>query len=90
MAERGRTRLLLVEAPAVLGIDELEALDGRHFAPALQQGLRATLRRDAGFTTALARLVASAFDRAALDIAAGADPAAARQAMRWLVKRLAG
>ncbi len=90
MAERGRTRLMLVEAPAVLGTAELEALDARHFASALQQGLRATLKRDTGFTTALARLVSSAFDRAALDIAAGADPAAARQAMRWLVKRLVG
>lgn len=90
MAKRGRTRLLLVEAPAVLGSAELQALDERHFAPVLQQGLRAALRRDTDFTTALARLVSSAFDRAALDIAAGADPAATRHAMRWLVKRLVG
>jgi AcrR family transcriptional regulator len=90
MAERGRTRLLLVEGPAVLGPAEVEALDARHFASSLEEGLRAALRRDRVFTAGLARLVSAAFDRAALDIASGTDPATARKAMRWLVERLVG
>ena len=90
MAERGRTRLLLVEGPAALGPAEMNALDASHAAAALKQGLRAALRRDDAFTSALSRLLSSAFDRAALDIDAGADPAVTRKAMRWLIGRLLG
>ena len=88
MAERGRTRLLLVEGPAVLGAAETAALDASHAAAALRQGLRAALRRDESFIAALSNLVSAAFDRAALDIDAGADPAATRKAMRWVIERL--
>jgi hypothetical protein len=90
MSERGRTRLLLIEGPAVLGPAEVEALDARHAAAALKQGLRAALRRDDAFTTALAGMVSAAFDRAALAVADGADAAAARKAMRWIIERLVG
>jgi AcrR family transcriptional regulator len=88
MAERGRTRLLLVEGPAVLGLAETAALDAGHAAAALEQGLRAALRRDEAFTAALSNLLSATFDRAALDIDAGADPAATRKALRWVIERL--
>lgn len=89
MAERGRTRLMLVDGPAVLGAAEVEAIDAALAQDALRVGLKAALGRDAAFTAALAALLSSAFDRAALDQASG-DAAAARKAMRWLVARVVG
>lgn len=87
MAERGRTRLLLVDGPAVLGAEKVEAIDAALAGSALHEGLKQALRRDAAFTSALASLLSAAFDRAALDEARG-DGASTRQAMRWLVERL--
>lgn len=86
MAERGRTRLLLIDGPAVLG-PEAQAIDNAQAGAALRDGLKAALRRDAAFTAALASLLSAAFDRAALDQALG-DAAAARKAMRWLLERV--
>ena len=86
MAERGRTRLLLIDGPAVLG-PEAQAIDNAQAGAALRDGLKAALRRDAAFTAALASLLSAAFDRAALDQALG-DAAAARKAMCWLLERV--
>lgn len=89
MTTRGRTRLLLVQAPAVLGADEVAALDEANAGASLRQGLAAALpRRDAAFVRALAALLGAAFDRAARDIDAGADAVATRKAMRWLIERV--
>ena len=88
MAERGRTRLLLIDGPAVLGAAEVEALDAALAGAALHDGLKAALGRDPGFTSELAALLSAAFDRAALDQARGVT--AARKAMRWLVERVVG
>jgi len=89
MQDPGRRRILLVDAPAVLGRDELDAIDARH-------GLRTLIE---GFGTAveakairelpvepLARLVGAMFDRAAM-----ADEATMpdyRKAMRALIRGL--
>jgi AcrR family transcriptional regulator len=89
MAERGRTRLLLVDGPAVLGAAEVEAIDAALAGASLHAGLKAQLGRDNAFTAALAALLSAAFDRAALDQAHG-DAAAARKAMRWLLERVVG
>ncbi|MFI2567871.1 helix-turn-helix domain-containing protein [Cellulosimicrobium funkei] len=43
MGEPGRTRLLLVDAPAVLGPAEADALDARHARRTLREGLGAAL-----------------------------------------------
>lgn len=43
MGEPGRTRLLLVDAPAVLGPAEADALDARHARRTLREGLAAAL-----------------------------------------------
>lgn len=40
VGEQGRCRVLLIDAPAVLGEAQWEALDARHGYAALQQGLR--------------------------------------------------
>lgn len=84
----GRTRLLLIEGPAVLGLAELRDLDERHAAGSLTQGLRAAgVGVDAGGPplAALSALLSAAFDRAALDIDAGTDARNLRKAMRWLL-----
>lgn len=74
MQAPGRTRLLLMEGPAVLGWDEMKAIDdagsGNTLATGLQLAMNAgELRRIP--VGALSALFNAAFDRAALEIAAG-------------------
>ena len=86
MRELGRTRLLLVDGPAVLGPAELDALDERHAAASLREGLAAALPAHApARVAALASLLSAAFDRAALDVEAGHDPAVVEAAMLDLI-----
>lgn len=68
----GRTRLLLVDGPAVLGVEAMQALDAATSGRALLEGLKAA-RPDAPpeSLVVLADLLAAAFDRAALSIEAG-------------------
>lgn len=73
----GRTQLLLIDAAAVLGREELDAIDARHGGRTLREGLTTAMR--AGALPALplaptAQLLGAAYDRAALAIAAGAEP----------------
>ena len=77
MAEPGRTRLLLLEAPAVLGFDGAAAIDRDNAEDTLRAGLAALLGADAGTgrLAALTGLLSAAFDRAAIAIEAGADRA---------------
>lgn len=93
MREPGRTRLLLIEAPSVLGLAEVRALDEAHAARTLGEGLAAALppqaSRNAGLPlAALTDLLSAAFDRAALAIDAGADPAEYHAAISALIRRL--
>lgn len=72
----GRTRLLLLDGPAVLGRAEMDDIDGRHGNRTLREGLAATMR--AGDLPklpldALTSLLGAAFDRAALAVDAGAS-----------------
>ena len=72
----GRTRLLLLDGPAVLGRASLDEMDLRHGNRTLQEGLSAMM--DAGLirrlpVEALAELLGAAFDRAALAIEAGSS-----------------
>lgn len=74
MAVPGRTRLLLIDAPAVLGHAEAKAIDMCHSASALQHGL--SLAIEAGVLPPLplgplTGMISAAFDQAALDIEAG-------------------
>lgn len=90
MTVAGRTRLLLVDGPAVLGPGESLALDQAHAGRTLREGLATALdQRIAPPLTvdALATLLSAAFDRAALAIDAGDDPAAIRAAMVRLIER---
>lgn len=87
MALPGRSRLLLLDGPAVLGHAQMAAIDRTTGGATLYDGLVAALppeTRDALPLKALAELLSAAFDRAALAIADGqaaADYHAAIQAL---------
>ncbi|UVH59977.1 TetR/AcrR family transcriptional regulator [Variovorax paradoxus] len=88
MTAPGRTRLLLIDGPAVLGMAEVMAMDDATSAKSLRQGLeRAGLGKGEASLDALTPLLAAAFDRAALAIDAGADVEETRTAMLWLLER---
>lgn len=88
MTARGRTRLLLVEGPAVLGGAEMDGLDEANAARTLRAGLEAAMPGTALPVPALSVLLSAAFDRAALAIDAGADPEEYRSAMIAIMERL--
>ncbi len=91
MTAPGRTRLLLVDGPAVLGMAEIMAIDDANAAHSLRQGLaRARMGRGEVSVDALSQLLSAAFDRAALEIDAGADAKEVRAAMRWLMEQALG
>lgn len=92
MREPGRTRLLLIEAPAVLGMAEIQALDEANAARTLREGLEAALAVSAEGTdlslAAMTELLSAAFDRAALAIDAGANADDYGLAISVLIRRL--
>jgi AcrR family transcriptional regulator len=75
MAEPGRTRLLLLEAPAVLGFESVGAIDRENAEGTLKAGLAELLGpgAEADKLQALTDLLSAAFDRAAIAIEKGAD-----------------
>lgn len=75
MQAPGRTRLLLLDGPAVLGRAGMDEIDARHGNRTLREGLAIAMRSGAMKKLPLAPLtgqLAAAFDRAALAIDAGA------------------
>ncbi|MBI5130487.1 MAG: TetR/AcrR family transcriptional regulator [Rhodopseudomonas palustris] len=92
MAVPGRTRLLLIESPAVLGRAEADAIDARHGVRTLCDGLQAAI--DAGAIPPLplaptAQLLGAAYDRAALAIEQGADREEWLAVLRAVIEGLA-
>jgi len=86
MTEPGRTRLLLVDGPAVLGHDAMDQIDRETSGGTIVVGLSAALEREPDAEMlVLARLLSAAFERAALDIAAGADSALYRAEIKRLL-----
>lgn len=76
MAVPGRTRLLLLDGPAVLGHAQAKAIDMCHSATALRQGLGYAVEGGALPPLALdplTSMISAAFDSAALEIEAGGD-----------------
>ena len=77
MRAPGRTRLLLLDGPAVLGRAAMDAIDNRHGNRELREGLLAAMRDRTMQrlpAEALTALLAAAFDRAALAVEAGGSP----------------
>ncbi|MCA0326350.1 MAG: TetR/AcrR family transcriptional regulator [Proteobacteria bacterium] len=98
MADAGRARLLLLDAPAVLSAERVRQLSERAGAAELAQGLRELLAAPArplaalpgeAELAALAAQLSAAFDRAALAVARGEPGGAQRQALRRLLTGLA-
>ena len=93
MRAPGRTRLLLLDGPAVLGRAGMDEIDARHGNRTLREGLAAAIRAGAIAALpldALTALLAAAFDRAALAIEAGADAEDYRAVLAALLDGLAG
>ncbi len=90
MAEAGRARLLLLEAPAVLSAEQVMGLSDLAGFQALQEGLQDALGEGQPATPLreLSVLLSAAFDRAALAIARGEPAAPYEQAVRLLLSRL--
>ena len=87
----GRTRLLLLDGPAVLGRAGIDEIDNRHGNRSLREGLVAAMREQAMTrlpADVLTALLASAFDRAALAIEAGASAEDYRTVLMALIDGL--
>ncbi|WP_064683137.1 TetR/AcrR family transcriptional regulator [Rhizobium bangladeshense] len=89
MAQPGRTRLLLMEAPAVLGSPVVAALDAENAEKSLREGLSTFLPEAGALLDPLTSLLSAAFDRAAIAIDAGGDRRDYEQAIAVLLDGLA-
>lgn len=92
MAVPGRTRLLLLDGPAVLGQAAMDEIDDRHGNRTLREGLITAMQAGQIRSlppAALAALLGAAYDRAALVIEAGGDAEALRQTLGALLEGLA-
>lgn len=76
MAVEGRARLMLLEAPAVLGVERTTEIDRDNAEDRLLEGVSDFLGEAASAdeVRALTNLLSSAFDRAVLEIERGGDP----------------
>jgi AcrR family transcriptional regulator len=90
MATPARTRLLLLDGPAVLGRAEMDRIDGGASGETIVRGLSDAAGRPADRAMQVrARLLSAAFDRAALEIAAGADAGPYKDALKQMISEAA-
>ncbi|MFC6490665.1 TetR/AcrR family transcriptional regulator [Nitratireductor sp. GCM10026969] len=91
MAAPGRTRLLLLDGPAVLGRAAMDEIDNRHGNRTLREGLAAAIETG-GIRPlpleALTVLLAAVYDRAALAQETGADPQDYRRTIAGMIESL--
>jgi AcrR family transcriptional regulator len=91
MAVKGRTRLLLIDGPAVLGAAAMRTIDEETSEQSLRAGLEAAMADQGGAAlTLVAGLLSAAFDRAALLIEGGESPREVGAAMKLVVERTVG
>jgi len=91
MSVPGRAKIMLLEGPTVLGLAEMAEIDRETGGATLLEGLRHATKHGAladNPLEALADLLSSAFDRAALAIANGEDREAYEKATRKLLEGL--
>lgn len=92
MRTPGRTRLLLLDGPAVLGRGAMDEIDARHGNRTLREGLAAAMRAGAIRRLPLGPLTSmlgAMLDRAALDCENGVGEQEARQVVEALFAGLA-
>lgn len=88
MARPGRTRLLLLDGPAVLGRAAMDEIDARHAARTLKEGLAAAIAAGAIRSLPLDALTAqlsAVFDRVALAVQAGGRPDDHKQVLAAII-----
>lgn len=93
MEEPGRTRLLLLDGPAVLGRETMDEIDVRHAGRTLREGLAIAMREGAIRRLPLGALCAqlsAVFDRAALAVAHGAPVKDQRAVIGAIIEGLRG
>lgn len=90
MATPGRSALMLTEGPSALGWAVMNDIDQRNGGGELLAGLTALTNRkiDPKTLDALAAILSAAFDRAAIEINQGADPAPYRRAIDLILTGL--
>jgi AcrR family transcriptional regulator len=84
-------RIVLIDAPSVLGWDVRRAIDADYGLGLLEMALKRAMECGQllpASTTAVAHVLAGALDEAAMVIARADDPAAARAEMSQTVRRL--
>ncbi len=93
MSEQGRSRLILIEAPAALTPEQYLEISDMTGAAELREGLEAALsgrRKGKLPIAALTDMLSAAFDRAALAIARGEDAKPYKAAIKFILQSLAG
>lgn len=91
MAVPGRTRLLLLDGPAVLGRAVMDRIDGEHSARTLREGLSMAMKQGKmkkAPLDALTALLSAAFDRAALAIETGTSQPDVQAALAAVIEGL--
>ncbi|WDZ76655.1 TetR/AcrR family transcriptional regulator [Ensifer adhaerens] len=91
MREPGRIRLLLLDGPAVLGRQEMVAIDAANAQRTLEEGIGEAMAPavpDPERLSAMASLLSAAFDRAALDIADGGPAEIYAETISTLIDRM--
>lgn len=91
MSVPGRTRLLLLDGPAVLGRAAMDEIDDRNGNRTLREGLQAAMKEGVIRPlplVALTTLLGAAFDRAALAVETGADADDLRLVLSDLIRGL--
>jgi AcrR family transcriptional regulator len=89
MEVEGRTRLLLLEAPAVIGLPATVQIDAENAEATLRAGLEALLPQASALLGPLTTMLSAAFDRAAIAIEAGGSREDYEQAIATLLDSLA-
>jgi len=89
MDVEGRTRLLLLEAPAIIGLPATAQIDGENAEATLRAGLEALLPQASALLGPLTTMLSAAFDRAAIAIEAGGSREDYEQGIAVLLDGLA-
>ena len=90
MAVPGRTRLLLVDGPSILGHEEMERINSKTAGAKLYQGLNLVFGEKhfpPELLDPLTEVLSACFDRAALEIAQGKPAKSYRDAIGLLLER---
>lgn len=89
MEVEGRTRLLLLEAPAVIGLSATAQIDAENAEATLRAGLEALLPQASVLLGPLTAMLSAAFDRAAIAIETGCSREDYEQGIAALLDGLA-